>query len=245
MAVCAIVVGRQRHTTDSQSPQHQVPSPQTQKPPSKAFYQAAIAAFPADLSRAQGFEYKRAKVLMAIACIQYGAILEHQTHLGEYVVLACNDGYHDESRWERSLNEIERQERRRLVSKFDRPASNTLMRSFGRHTPLKSFPPSHGTGSYVSENVRAMFVIQPKCTTRILPKMGATILPIPRSSKDGTSPPTCIGYSSILLGGLEIEGGNPTEFLQCFKQRSRLLPTLSHILRPGRHHYHSSTARRK
>lgn len=146
MAVCAIVVGRQRHTTDSQFPHFQVPSPQTQKPPSKAFYRAAIAAFPTDLSRAQGFEYKRAKVLMAIASIQYGAILEHQTHLGEYVVLACNDGYHDESRWERSLNEIERQERRRLVNESAPPAPNTLMSSFGLHTPLKCSPPSHGTG---------------------------------------------------------------------------------------------------
>jgi hypothetical protein len=117
MAVCAIVVGRQRPSADSQLPHYQGSSPQTQTPPSKAFYQAAIAAFPTELSKAQGFEYKRAKVIMAIACIQYGAILEHQTHLGEYVVLAGNDGYHDETRWERNLNEIQRQERRRLVSR--------------------------------------------------------------------------------------------------------------------------------
>jgi hypothetical protein len=108
MAVCAIVVARQGHTTESQSPHLQTLS-------SKGFYQAAVAAFPTDLSKAQGFEFKRAKVLMAIACIQYGAILEHQTHLGEYVVLACNDGFQDEARWERGLTEIQRQERRRLV----------------------------------------------------------------------------------------------------------------------------------
>jgi hypothetical protein len=118
MAVCAIVAGRQRHSADSKSPHYEISSPQAQTTPSKAFYHAAIAAFPTDLSKAQGFEYKRAKVLMAIACIQYGAILEHQTHLGEYVVLAGNDGYHDETRWERNLNEIQRQERRRLVSRL-------------------------------------------------------------------------------------------------------------------------------
>lgn len=146
MVVCAIVVGRQRHTTDSQSPHYQIPSPHSQKPPSKAFYQVAIAAYPTDLSKAQGFEYKRSKVLMAIACIQYGAILEHQTHLGEYVVLAGNDGYHDETRWERSLNEIQRQERRRLVSRRQNPALKRLMGSFGLHTLSKCFPQLPGMG---------------------------------------------------------------------------------------------------
>jgi hypothetical protein len=116
MAVCAIVVGRQRVPADSKSPCHQTTSPRSQAPPPQAFHQAAVGAFPRDLSSAQGFEYKRAKVLLAIACIQSGAILDHQTHLGEYVVLSCNDGFQDEARWEKGLTEIQRQERRRLVS---------------------------------------------------------------------------------------------------------------------------------
>lgn len=111
MTVCAIVVARQRNHTEAQPPHFHNLS-------SEAFYQAAVVAFPADLSKAQGFEFKRAKVLMAIACIQHGSILEHQTHLGEYVVLAWNDGFQDELRWEKGLNEIQRQERRRLVSAF-------------------------------------------------------------------------------------------------------------------------------
>jgi hypothetical protein len=108
MAVCSIVVARQGNNPQS-------PAYTNNAPTSQAFYQAAAAAFPPDLHSAQGFEYKRAKILMAIACIQYGSILEHKTHLGEYVVLACNDGFHDESRWEIGLTEVQRQERRRLV----------------------------------------------------------------------------------------------------------------------------------
>jgi len=108
MAVCAIVVARQRNDLSNPTSRHNAPT-------SRAFYQAAAAAFPTDLSRAQGFDYKRAKVLMAIASIQYGSILEHKTNLGEYIVLVCNDGFHDESRWELGLTEIQKQERRRLV----------------------------------------------------------------------------------------------------------------------------------
>jgi len=107
MAVCAIVSARRNNTAGGFS------NPTV---PSKAYYRAALAAFPSNLSEAKGFDYRRAKVLLAIACIQYGAILDHQTQLGEYVVLACNEGFQDENRWEQSLNEIQRQERRRLVS---------------------------------------------------------------------------------------------------------------------------------
>lgn len=114
MAVCAIVMGRRKTPADAQAPHCQTPSPCAEMRSSRAFYEAAVGAFPRDLSTAQGFEFKRAKVLMAIASIQSGAILEHQTHLGEYVVLAGNDGFQDEARWERDLTEIQRQERRRL-----------------------------------------------------------------------------------------------------------------------------------
>jgi hypothetical protein len=107
MAVCAIVVARKQNNRE-----HQSLHPSTS---SKSFYQAAVEGFPANLTHAQGFEFKRAKVLLAITCIQHGAILEHQTYLGEYIVMACNDGFQDEDRWEPSLSEISRQERRRLV----------------------------------------------------------------------------------------------------------------------------------
>lgn len=200
MAVCAIVVGRQRHTADSYAPSFQVASPRSTQTPSKAFYEAAVGAFPADLSTAQGFEFKRAKVLLAIASIQFGFIVEHQTHLGEYVVLACNDGFHDESRWEPNLDEIQRQERRRLVSRSGARDYISLIPSSGRHTPSKCFLQSHGTASCDSENVRAMLIIRPRSLMRTFPDR-AGVPPVKRRScKVGITPQTCIEFSSILSG---------------------------------------------
>ena len=114
MAVCAIVSARFRNGVPPPGFTFLLASP------SEAFAQAATGAFPKNLAEVEGFEYMRAKALLAILYIQYGSVMEHRTHLGEYVVLASNSGFHDEARWDVGLSEIDLQERRRLVG-FWRP----------------------------------------------------------------------------------------------------------------------------
>ena len=114
MAVCAIVSARLRDGAGSHYlPDH--PS-STTYPTSEAFYTASAGAFPHNLSLATAFDFKRAKALLAILCIQYGNVADHNTHLGEYLVLASNDGFHDETRWPMGLTQPEMEERRRVVS---------------------------------------------------------------------------------------------------------------------------------
>lgn len=85
---------------------------------SEVFLAAAEAAFPPQLVDAQEFEYLRASGLLAILAIQNGQqSLMHQ-HLGNYNTLVALLGMHDEARWPPSINRVERQERRRLVSPF-------------------------------------------------------------------------------------------------------------------------------
>lgn len=112
MAVCAIVAARLRNgATFLLGGTPFIPITASER-----FYQAASDHFPHDLSEARAFDYKRAKALLAILCIQYGLVAEHLTHLGEYQVLGTNDGFHDEARWPQELSEAELQEWRRVVS---------------------------------------------------------------------------------------------------------------------------------
>ena len=111
MAVCAIVSARFRNGVSPPGFTFLLTAP------SEAFAKAATDAFPTRLTDAKGFEYMRAKALLAILYIQYGSVMEHRTHLGEYVVLVSNNGFYDETRWDDGLREPELQERRRVVSR--------------------------------------------------------------------------------------------------------------------------------
>jgi hypothetical protein len=82
---------------------------------SEDYNRLAVDVFP-QLSEARDFNYKRGKALLAILCIQYGDIVNLETHLGDYMTLSMNDGFYDESRWPEGIFEPEIQERRRLVS---------------------------------------------------------------------------------------------------------------------------------
>ncbi len=115
MAVCAIVSARLRDGAVLTYPLDPSCSSSADRPSSEDFYRASIEAFPVNLTHAKAFDYKRAKALLAILCIQYGDVAQHHTHLGEYLVLASNDGFHDETRWPGGLKEPDLQERRRLV----------------------------------------------------------------------------------------------------------------------------------
>ncbi|KAL7423713.1 hypothetical protein Q5752_001295 [Cryptotrichosporon argae] len=88
--------------------------PSTTSPPSETFYRASLRAFPTDLARAPDFDYKRAKTVLSVTAIQYGAVRDAQCHLGDCITLCAMDGFNNEARWPAGLNEIEIQERRRL-----------------------------------------------------------------------------------------------------------------------------------
>ncbi|WVN85559.1 uncharacterized protein L203_100707 [Cryptococcus depauperatus CBS 7841] len=116
MSVCALASARLRDGA-SASPHARVIISSPFGPPgptSETFYQAAVASYPRDLTRATDFDYKRAKPLLATLAIQYGEIPSVHAHIGDYMTLCAIDGFHNESRWPSDLNEIEVQERRRL-----------------------------------------------------------------------------------------------------------------------------------
>ncbi|GMK60090.1 hypothetical protein CspeluHIS016_0903070 [Cutaneotrichosporon spelunceum] len=114
MALCAITSARMRdgasYLRDAGVKAH-LPA---DVPSSEAFYDAAIRTFPADLSQAVEFDYKRAKVILAMLCIQFGNVRQLTTHLGDYITLCSIDNFHLEARWPANLPETEIQERRRL-----------------------------------------------------------------------------------------------------------------------------------
>lgn len=116
MAMCAITSARMRdgasYLLDAGVKAH-LPA---DAPTSEAFYEAAARTFPADLSQASEFDYKRAKVIIAMLCIQFGNVRQLTTHLGDYMTLCSIDNFHLEARWPPNLPETEVQERRRLVS---------------------------------------------------------------------------------------------------------------------------------
>ena len=111
MAVCAITSARFRDGV----PLPNNPGPHF-SPASEDFYDACLRAIPKDIAEAEDFNYKRAKAVLGTLCIQYGRVKSLHTHLGDYLTMCANDGFHNEARWPMGLSEIEVQERRRLVS---------------------------------------------------------------------------------------------------------------------------------
>ncbi|WVR05631.1 hypothetical protein IAU60_002653 [Kwoniella sp. DSM 27419] len=108
MSMCALTAARLRDGApqSTRSPSH--------TPTSETFYHSAIASFPVDLTRAGHFDYKRAKTLLAMLCVQYSQTGGAMRHLGDYLTLSAIDGFHNEARWPAGLSEAEVQERRRL-----------------------------------------------------------------------------------------------------------------------------------
>lgn len=106
MAVCAITSARMRDGVGTPLP--------PDAPLSEAFFDAALSAFPADLTAATDFDYKRAKAILAILSLQYGQVRQLSVHLGDYMTMCAADGFHNENRWPPNLPVTEIQERRRV-----------------------------------------------------------------------------------------------------------------------------------
>lgn len=119
MAVCAIAAARLRDGADTMTDSNGanlLPTLPPSAPASEVFYHASMRAVPHDLSLATAFDYKRAKVILAMNCVQYGNVKQLATNLGDYMTMCAADGFHNEGRWPGNLTEMEVQERRRLVS---------------------------------------------------------------------------------------------------------------------------------
>ena len=113
-------------------------------PPSEIFYNAACKAIPKDLLKAMDFDYKRAKSLLTMVCLQYGRVVEVKLHLGELNTMCSLEGFHNESRWPSGLNPIEVEERRRLVSALSRLIESSLAAKSPLSTVL-----DHISGGYL------------------------------------------------------------------------------------------------
>jgi hypothetical protein len=79
-------------------------------------YEAAIKALPADLTSVPDyFQAMKAKAILASACFQNGNIKRGVSQLGDFMTLSASNSFHIEESWPSNLNEIQKQERRRLV----------------------------------------------------------------------------------------------------------------------------------
>lgn len=172
MAVCALTAGRLYSG---------VPLPrslQLEDIRSKAVglssqcYSAAVEAMPREITTAINYyQAMRASHLLASVCLQDGQLNSAVTHLSNYNALSTMCIFHLESSWPADLSEIDRQERRRLVS-FQQPvplpihpperASTNLIpeQSFGPHTSKTSIWPS--TLAFRPDSARQ----RPRCSTR-------------------------------------------------------------------------------
>lgn len=112
MVVCAIITSRLAHNAQIAG---RLEGSVTAHSADK-YYSLALEAFPPTWRATGSVNYKQAKLLLAISCLQDGDAVGLHTHLGDYGTLSFTDGFYDESRWPSGLKEPEIQERRRLVS---------------------------------------------------------------------------------------------------------------------------------
>jgi hypothetical protein len=129
LAVCAIVAARLRDGACSQLVKD---NPSSSSPSSPVVAQAdrlaalvdsahlresALDSIPVEAYEATlSFDYLRATALLAILAIQNGDFQQLNIQLGRYLGLSALQGFHDEGQWPSGLSEMEKQERRMLVS---------------------------------------------------------------------------------------------------------------------------------
>ncbi|KAK6066825.1 C6 transcription factor [Seiridium cupressi] len=78
-------------------------------------YNAAVEAIPSDiLSVPDCYQAMKAKAILAAACLQNGDWKRAVAHLGDHASLSAMSGFCQESNWPSQLNEVQKQERRRV-----------------------------------------------------------------------------------------------------------------------------------
>lgn len=80
-------------------------------------YAAVVNAMPADITMIADYcQAMKANALLASVCLQTGDLAKTVAHMGIYSGLSAIHKFHLEAHWGVLLNEIQREERRRLVS---------------------------------------------------------------------------------------------------------------------------------
>lgn len=117
MAVCAVTAGR-LYSGVPLPPHLQLDDVRSKAAAlSSQCYVAAVDAMPRDLTSVRdSFQAMRASFLLASVCLQNAQLNSAIAHLSDYSALSTICGFHSEAKWPVDLNEIEKQERRRLVS---------------------------------------------------------------------------------------------------------------------------------
>lgn len=114
MAICALASARARDGAlylDRWNVNH------FQQPPSEDFSAAAISVLPSNWSKMKGLDWMRTCAVLALVGIQVGNIDMMHQYLGMYHTLcAISGGAHDERNWPKTIDRVEVEERRRLVS---------------------------------------------------------------------------------------------------------------------------------
>ncbi|CAK7200422.1 hypothetical protein SEUCBS139899_003117 [Sporothrix eucalyptigena] len=113
MAVCAVSSTRIAHglTMPSDTPLESADAAAV----SARCYAAAAKALPTDLASVTDyFPLMKASALLASVCLQGSDLKRTLSHLGYYVSLSVQNGFYNESNWPPGLDEIQKQERRRL-----------------------------------------------------------------------------------------------------------------------------------
>ncbi|KAK6076204.1 C6 transcription factor [Seiridium cupressi] len=78
-------------------------------------YNAAVEAIPSDiLSVPDCYQAMKAKAILAAACLQNGDWKRAVAHLGDHASLSAMSGFCQKSNWPSQLNEVQKQERRRV-----------------------------------------------------------------------------------------------------------------------------------
>lgn len=130
-------------------------------------YEAAISAIPFDLTAVTDFQIMKAKAILSSTCMQTGDFRGALTHLGDYITLSANNGFHLEANWPADLKETEKQERRRLVRCrpvfWHEHAAGLSYNSSGTHINTTRTCPRHSEARHVTEKPRRLFNTPPRC----------------------------------------------------------------------------------
>lgn len=106
-------------------------------------YAAAVKAMPSDITNATDyFQAMKASAILASVCLQNEDMKKTVAHLGDYISLSVMHGFYTEANWPVHLTDIERQERRRLVS---------IVFSFPMISSVTDLA-SRSSGAYISRN---------------------------------------------------------------------------------------------
>ena len=115
MSICALTAGQLEGMTSLPTVLRDIQSKAATI--SSECYTIASMAMPNDISSTPNYlQAMKASAILASVCVQNEDLKRTIAHIGDYTSLSVMHGFYAEANWPPNLTEIERQERRRLVS---------------------------------------------------------------------------------------------------------------------------------